>query len=406
MYYGWGHTGYRKGWQRFDIITSELRKAGHEVYVIGLKRKWENKKHKMFGYFEQANEAINIIEPRWSSMIDVVMDRFFIANFFEVLMFLILYLKIKPDVVIIQDEPVGFSFWFTIFSKIFKIKTFVDYQDLIVRLVSYPNKEGFSYKLGILINEKIVPRNVKGLIVLNQFGKKYFNNITKRIFIIRELINPETYNNVSEDVKNRVISEFNINLKKYKILWVGRLHPRHLKSLVMLFRAVSEIPFKEKIQIIIVGSGEQLPYLMGFGKTLSLDVICTGYLPSISKTLTALYKVSDMGFMSGVNEVFMHFVIGVKLSEYLAAGLPVIAPSLYGIKEIVKGNGVLYNPDDINDLKQKIIFMLNADLKEMSHSSKEIAHKLLSPMAFRNILNDFINFLKCNKRENKIKIIF
>ena len=66
----------------------------------------------------------------------------------------------------------------------------------------------------------------------------------------------------------------------------------------------------------------------------------------------------------------------------------------------------IYNPDDINDLKQKIIFMLNADLKEMSHASKEIAHKLLSLVAFRNILNDFINFLKCNERENKIKIIF
>ena len=390
-----GATGYRKEYQRFDIIISELRKAGHEVHVIGLKRKWNNKKQKIFGYFEQANGAINIIEPRWASMIDVLMDRLFIAGFFEVLMFLILCLKVKPDVVIIQDEPVGFSFWFTIFSKIFKIKTFADYQDLIVRLVSYPNNKGLSYKLGILINEKIVPRNVKGLIVMNQFGKKYFNDITKRIFIIRELVNSETYNDVADEIKNRIISEFNINLKKFKILWVGRLHPRHLKSLVMLFRAVNEIPFKEKIQIIIVGSGEQLPYLMRLGKTLSLDVIYTGFLPPVSQSLIALYKVSDIGFMSGVNEIFMHFIGGVKLSEYLSAGLPVIAPSLYGIKEIVKDNGVFYNPDDINNLKQKLIFMLNADLKRMSEKSKEIAYELLSSQAFRNILNDFINFLKC-----------
>jgi len=393
MYYGWGHTGYIKGYQRFDIITSELRKAGHEVHVIGLKRIWNNKKQKMFGYFEQANEAINIIEPRWSSMIDVIMDKFFIANFFEAVMFLILYLKIKPDIVIIQDEPVGFSFWFTIFPKIFKIKTFVDYQDLIVRLVSYPNKKGLSYKLGILINERIVPRNDKGLIVMNQFGKKYFNNITKKIFIIRELVNPETYNDVSDEIKNHVISKFNINLKKYKILWVGRLHPRHLKSLIMLFRAVSEIPFKEKIQIIIVGNGEHLSYLMRFGKALSLDVVYIGYLTPTSKTLIALYKISDIGFMSGVNEIFMHFVGGVKLSEYLAAGLPIIAPSLYGIKEIIKDNGVFYNPDDINDLKQKLMFMLSADLENMGRKSKEIAHELLSPQAFRNVLNDFINFL-------------
>jgi glycosyltransferase involved in cell wall biosynthesis len=392
MYYSWGHTGYKKGYQRFDIITLELRKAGHQVYVVGLKRAWNNRMQKIFGYFEQTNEAINIIEPQWASMIDELMDRLFIANFFEVLMFLILCLKIKPDAVIIQDEPVGFSFWFTIFSKMFKIKTFVDYQDLIVRLVSYPNKKGLSYKIGILINERIVPRNVKGLIVMNQFGKKYFNDITKRTFIIRELVNPETYNIVPDEVKNRVISEFNINLKKYKILWVGRLHPRHLKSLIMLFRAVSEIPFKEKIQIIIVGSGEQLPYLMRLSKTLSLDVVYTGYLPPTSKKLVALYKVSDIGFMSGVNEIFMHFIGGVKLSEYLAAGLPVIAPSLYGIKEIIKDNGVFYNPDDINDLKQKLIFMLNADLKRMGEKSKEIAYEL-SSQAFSNVLNDFINFL-------------
>ena len=398
IYYGWGHTGYRKGWQRFDIITSELRKAGHEVYVIGLKRIWNNKKQKMFGYFEQNNEAINIIEPRWSSMIDVVMDRFFIANFFEAVMFLILYLKIKPDVVIIQDEPVGFSFWFTIFSKIFKIKTFVDYQDLIVRLVSYLNKKGFLYKLGILINERIVPRNAKGLIVTTEFGKKYFSPVARQIFIIRELVDPENYNDISDEIKNQVISKFNINLKKYKILWVGYIGPRHLKSLVMLFKAVNDIPYKEKIQIIIVGSGDHLQYLVQLSKTLSLDVVYTDYLPPVSQSLIALYKLSHIGFMSGVDELFMHFVAGLKLSEYLASGLPVIAPSLYGIKEVIKDNGVLYNPNNINDLKQKIIFMLNVDLKEMSLQSKRIARELLSPMAFRNILNDFISFLKCNEK--------
>ncbi len=407
MYFGWSYTGYRKGWQRFDFITSELRKAGHEVYVIGLKKTWNDKKQKLLGYFEKTDEAINIIGPKWTSMIgNIFINTLFIDDFFEAVMFLILCLKVKPDAVIIQNEPVGFSFWFTIFSKIFKIKTFADYHDLIVRLGSYPNKKGILYKLGILINERIVPRNIKGLTVTTEFGKKYFSPVARKIFIIRELVDPEIYNNVSEEVKNQIISKFNINLNKHKILWTGFIHIRHLKSLVMLFKAVSDIPYKEKIQIIIVGSGEHLPYLMRLSKTLSLDVVYTGYLPPQSQSLIALYKLSDIGFMTGVNELFMHFVAGLKLSEYLASELPVIAPSLHGIKEVIKGNGVLYNPDDINDLKQKIIFMLNADLKEMSHASKEIAHKLLSPMAFRNILNDFINFLKCNERENKIKIFF
>jgi glycosyltransferase involved in cell wall biosynthesis len=140
--------------------------------------------------------------------------------------------------------------------------------------------------------------------------------------------------------------------------------------------------------------GKELPYLMKLSKTLSLDVIYIGYLPSLSQSLIALYKVSDIGFMGGVNEIFMHFIIGTKLSEYLASGLPVIAPSLHGIKEVVKDIRILYDPDDINSLKEKLTFILNTDLKEMSQKSKEIAQKLLSPMAFRNVLNDFINFLK------------
>jgi hypothetical protein len=80
MYYGWGYTGYRKGHQRFDIIISELRKAGHKVHIIGLKRGWNSKKQKIFGFFEQTDEFINIIEPQWASIIDVLMGR--IGNFF------------------------------------------------------------------------------------------------------------------------------------------------------------------------------------------------------------------------------------------------------------------------------------------------------------------------------------
>jgi len=81
-------------------------------------------------------------------------------------------------------------------------------------------------------------------------------------------VDPEIYNNVSEEVKNQIISKFNINLNKHKILWTGFIHIRHLKSLVMLFKAVSDIPYKEKIQIIIVGSGEHLPYLMRLSKNI------------------------------------------------------------------------------------------------------------------------------------------
>jgi len=54
---------------------------------------------------------------------------------------------------------------------------------------------------------------------------------------------------------------------------VGYIDAGYLKSVIMLFKAVNDIPYKDRIQIIIVGSSEHLPYLMQLSKTLSLDVV-------------------------------------------------------------------------------------------------------------------------------------
>jgi len=60
--------------------------------------------------------------------------------------------------------------------------------------------------------------------------------------------------------------------------------------------------------------------------------------------------------MSGVDELFMYFVMGMKLSEYLVDGLLVIVLCMK-LREWSKIM-VLCNPNDVNDLKEKLMFML------------------------------------------------
>ena len=42
VYFNIGYSGYKRGWERFDIIMRGLRERGCEVHVLGLKYYWKN----------------------------------------------------------------------------------------------------------------------------------------------------------------------------------------------------------------------------------------------------------------------------------------------------------------------------------------------------------------------------
>ena len=58
----------------------------------------------------------------------------------------------------------------------------------------------------------------------------------------------------------------------------------------------------------------------------------------------------------------------LSVAEAMAAGLPIIAPQVGGLNEMVDGNGILYEVDNQNALSKAIINLIdNNDLWDQYH---------------------------------------
>jgi hypothetical protein len=357
VYFGIGYTGYKMGWKRFDIIARGLRERGCEVHVLGLKYSWKNFMQRLVGYYEATNDAINIVPPRWGATINTLLDKFYLSGIFEAFMLIILQFKVKSNVIILADEPIGFDIFSLIFLKFLyrKVKVYIDMNDLIVRLGAYPNdpSKTLGGRIGILLNETVIPKLANGIIVLTKFAYCYFKDRVKKIFILPEYVDVENYKPSNIDL---IFGEhyYKLNKEKIKIIWVGYLFARHVPGL-LLFKAL--IKFKDRYQLIIVGDGPYLDFCKKFAMRLGLDVIFTGHIAPLSKELLSLLAVSDVGFVTGPNRLFMHFITTSKLSQYMAAGLVILAPKLYGIKELIN-NELLYENEE-RDLMKKLELLLN-----------------------------------------------
>jgi len=390
VYFGWGQTGYRPGWQRFDIITEELAKAGNQVYIIGLAYRWRSWRDRLLGKVERKSSATDLIPPRPLATLDVILGKLgFLDGLAQALMLLSLTLKIKPQVVILQDEPVGFDFWFLLFKRLadLRFRVIVDYQDLIVRLVTYGQGKSLKRSTGIVLNEIVVPSLADALIVITNFGKMYLSSMFphKPIHIVRELVDPERFAVIDEQLVINQRKEFNIKESDNVLFWIGHIGAgRSLTGLMVLFKAMS-LAEVENLKLLLVGGAPSnlVLQLKGLAEKLNISVLFTGFVKRSSPRHIAFYHVGKVGVFVLPEDLFTHFIAGMKVAEYLAAGLPVIAPDLKGVSEVVKGNGLLYKPGDVEDLASKIEQIFKMNLDELGKKSKQIANEILSAQAFR-----------------------
>jgi hypothetical protein len=109
----------------------------------------------------------------------------------------------------------------------------------------------------------------------------------------------------------------------------------------------SSDPIRFEKSLALVGDGENLERC----KSLSIEL-------GIDK------RVKFLGSCSNVNELLWQSLIGVQSShwegfgltavEMMAAGLPVIASNVEGLKQVVEGAGVLFKQNDEKELAQEI----------------------------------------------------
>lgn len=186
--------------------------------------------------------------------------------------------------------------------------------------------------------------------------------------------------------------------KKYEmnekyILFVSNVKPH--KNLYNLLQALDIILKKNiKLKLIVAGEYKNLitvdnrsVELLNNNPMLKRNVTFTGYVEK--DELVSLYKNASCFVFPSLYEGF-----GIPPLEAMAYGCPVIASNKASIPEVC-GNSVLYiNPDDINDIVEKISTIIsnpNIAAKLIAKGKENI--KRFSEEAFANNLNKVIDSL-------------
>lgn len=138
---------------------------------------------------------------------------------------------------------------------------------------------------------------------------------------------------------------------------VGRLHPDKDQATLLrgFAQALPELP--PGSQLVILGKGrleqdlKELALELGIGS----QVLFLGQVPDARR----YYKAFDVFALSSDHEPF-----GMVLLEAMVAGVPVLATSCGGAKEVVEGVGVLFPMGDVERLAQGLLHLSALDAEQ------------------------------------------
>lgn len=168
----------------------------------------------------------------------------------------------------------------------------------------------------------------------------------KHITVLPNGANPATFHpdvQAHHDIRAR----YRIPAEAVVVGFVGVLRPWH--GVELLLKAIAKMNTRqEQVHVLIVGDGPSRATLEEQTHSLGLrDIVTfTGRVPheDIPRYLAAV----DIG----VSPRATFYASPMKVSEYMATGVAVVAPRMANLQDLIRDgvNGVLFQPEDINDL--------------------------------------------------------
>ncbi len=138
------------------------------------------------------------------------------------------------------------------------------------------------------------------------------------------------------------------------ILYVGGFSPRkNIKGLIEAFSIIKD-KLKEPYKLVILGKKGRSYYDYrdtAYNLGLKDDVIFTGYVPV--DELPLFYNAAHMFCYPSFYEGF-----GLPPLEAMACGTPTIASNVTSIPEVLGDDAVYINPQDINDISEKLLTLI------------------------------------------------
>jgi len=206
---------------------------------------------------------------------------------------------------------------------------------------------------------------------------------------------------VIKDTKEDLRRRYNISLESKLLLSVGRHVKR--KNFSLVIRALEEIKkFSPnlKIRYYLVGEGPETKNLKNLVDKLNLEHYVQFLGSCDLETRNKFYKMSDIFLMPSITTKKDIEGFGIVFLEANYFKVPAIGTKAGGIVEAIIDNetGLLINSNDLNELIEKILFLL--DNEKIRKDFGENGYKrVVEEFQWKNIVNDYIALFEDMLRE-------
>jgi glycosyltransferase involved in cell wall biosynthesis len=193
--------------------------------------------------------------------------------------------------------------------------------------------------------------------------------------VIYNGFNPERFQS-GEGQDPGMRMRFGFSPSDFVLVYAGRLIG--LKGIKFLLRAISRVPERLPLKVLIVGEGEEEAALKELGRGLGIDkkIAFTGFVPHYE--IPAYLQCANLAvYPSLADEAF-----GLSICEAMACALPVIATRVGGIPELIEDEktGFLVEPRDEIALANRIEKLLRnpAEAKEVGRRAAARVRELFT----------------------------
>ncbi len=215
-------------------------------------------------------------------------------------------------------------------------------------------------------------RLAKKIIVITSFLKEELIGIGYNkddIHIAPDAVDLTLFDSVKED-KYTIRNKLGLPNDKKIVLYLGNLFPwKGVYNLVDSFQNLSD----DIVLVIVGGSDDTLPQFRQFcaNKSYSDNIVITGYKKH--EEISHYLKSADILVIpnSAKERISKYNTSPLKLFEYMASGVPILASDLPSLREVLnEGNATFFQPDDPVDLGNTIKVAL-ADVESLNQKSKQ-----------------------------------
>lgn len=234
--------------------------------------------------------------------------------------------------------------------------------------IHMPETVGDRYLEIFTTKMKSIVDNSDGIITVSEFSKddisKDFNYPKEKIFVTY-LASENIYKPIDKTIASSILKK-QYSLSNNYILYVGGFSPR--KNILGLIKAYSKLPkdIRESHNLVIAGNkGKSYELYKKCAEEYNVDnhVIFPGFISM--EYMPYLYNAASLFVYPSFYEGF-----GLPPIEAMACGVPVIASNATSIPEIVEDAAVLFNPNDIDELSNKLYeVLMDENIKQ------ELIHK-------------------------------